>query len=74
MAQAEAQRPDAIEAMMILTPNNMHFSAGKVFLEAGFDVICAKPLTNTLEEALSLSQAAEKAIAFLLFVIRCPVF
>ena len=51
MAQAEAQRPDAIDAVMITTPNNMHFSAANVFLEAGFDVICDKPLTNTLEEA-----------------------
>ena len=42
MAQVEAQRPDAIGAVLIKTPNNMHFSAGKVFLEAGFDVICDK--------------------------------
>ena len=61
MAQAEAQRPDAIDAVMITTPNNMHFSAAKVFLEAGFDVICDKPLTNTLEEALGISQAVEQS-------------
>ena len=57
MAKADVQRRDAIDAVMITTPNNMHFSAAKVFMEAGFDVICDKPLNNTLEEALGLSQA-----------------
>ena len=61
MAQAEAQRPDAIDAVMITTPKNLHFFAIKVFMEAGFDVICDKPLTNTREEALGVSQALEKS-------------
>ena len=60
MAQAEAQRPDAIDAVMITTPKNLHFSTIKVFMEAGFDVICDKPLTNMLAEALGVSQALEK--------------
>ena len=42
MAKAEVQRRDAIDAVMITTPNNMYFSATKVFLEAGFDVILTK--------------------------------
>ena len=42
MAKAEVQRRDATDAVMITTPNNMYFSATKVFLEAGFDVILTK--------------------------------
>jgi predicted dehydrogenase len=55
MANAEAKRPDRIEAVSIVTPNNMHYPIAKTFLEAGFHVICDKPMTTTLEEALELA-------------------
>ena len=55
MAAAEAKRPDRIEAVSIVTPNNMHYPMAKTFLEAGFHVICDKPLTTTVEEALDLA-------------------
>jgi predicted dehydrogenase len=55
MANAEAKRPDRIEAVSIVTPNNMHYPMAKAFLEAGFHVICDKPMTTTLEEALDLA-------------------
>ncbi len=55
MASAEAKRPDRIEAVSIVTPNNMHYPIAKTFLEAGFHVICDKPMTTTLEEALALA-------------------
>ncbi len=55
MARAEAARPDGIEAVSIVTPNNVHFGPVKAFLEAGIHVICDKPLTAQLEEALELS-------------------
>ena len=55
MAAAEAKRPDRIEAVSIVTPNNMHYPIAKTFLEAGFHVICDKPMTTTLEEALALA-------------------
>src|SRR5687767_2210255 len=35
MAKAEARRADGIEAVSIVTPNNVHFPAAKAFLEAG---------------------------------------
>lgn len=54
MAQAEATRPDGVDAVMITTPNNLHFPAAKVFLDAGIDVICDKPLTNEVDEATAL--------------------
>src|SRR5260370_42377753 len=54
MAAAEAKRPDRIEAVSIVTPNNMHYPVAKAFLEAGIHVTCDKPPTTTVEEALDL--------------------
>ncbi len=54
MLDAERQRADRVEAVAICTPNHTHFPIAKAFLEAGFDVICEKPLTTTLDDALAL--------------------
>jgi predicted dehydrogenase len=56
MARAEAAREDGIEAVSIVTPNNMHFAPAKAFLEAGIHVICDKPLTSTIEDAYALQK------------------
>jgi predicted dehydrogenase len=60
MASAEAKLPDGIEAVAIVTPNHMHHAPAKVFLEAGIDVICDKPLTTTLEDALDLAATVKR--------------
>ncbi len=54
MARAEAARADGIEAVAIVTPNHMHVPVAEAFLDAGIHVICDKPLTTTLEQALRL--------------------
>src|SRR5438128_4023810 len=56
MAEQEAQRQDGIEVVSIMTPNNSHYAIAKTFLEQGFDVICDKPLTTDLDQALELMQ------------------
>jgi len=61
MAEKEAVRDDGIDAVAIVTPNHVHHTAAKAFLEAGIHVICDKPLTTTLEDALDLAQAVEKS-------------
>ena len=61
MAKAEAKRPDRIEVVSIVTPNNMHYPMAKCFLEAGFHVICDKPLTTTVEEALDLAAIVRRS-------------
>lgn len=61
MARAEAARPDGIEVVSIVTPNNLHFPAAKAFLEAGIHVICDKPLTTTLREGEALGQIVERS-------------
>ena len=54
MAEMEAAREDRIDFVSIVTPNHMHFPVAKAFLEAGFHVICDKPMTNTLADAEAL--------------------
>lgn len=54
MAKAESKRKDGIEAVAIVTPNNIHVPAAKAFIEAGIHVICDKPLALSLKEAKSL--------------------
>ena len=54
MVQAERRRPDRIDVVSIVTPNHLHFQVSKAFLEAGIHVMCDKPMTVSLEEALEL--------------------
>lgn len=60
MAKAEAKRPDGIEAVAIVTPNNVHYPAARAFLEAGIHVICDKPLASNLADAKKLAALVEK--------------
>ena len=62
MAEREAKLPadERIDFVSIVTPNHVHFPAAKAFLEAGFHVICDKPMTFTLDEAKALVKLVEK--------------
>lgn len=64
MLRVEKTRADGIKAVVIVTPNHMHFPVAKACLEAGIDVICDKPVTRTLEEALELEQIVKKSGCF----------
>jgi predicted dehydrogenase len=57
MATAEAARPDGIDVVAIVTPNHLHAAPSIAFLRAGIHVICDKPLTSTLDDALALERA-----------------
>jgi predicted dehydrogenase len=54
MLAAESTRTDGADAVSIMTPNDSHFEYAMAALEKGFDVICDKPMTNTLQEAEAL--------------------
>ncbi len=55
MIDAEAQRSEGrIDFVSIVTPNFLHYPVAKKALEAGFDVVCDKPMTMTLEESEDL--------------------
>jgi len=60
MAREEAARPDGIEAVAIVTPNDQHAPAAEAFLKAGIHVICDKPVTTTLNDAKRLKALAQK--------------
>ncbi|WP_420414934.1 Gfo/Idh/MocA family protein [Roseibium sp.] len=60
MASVEAGRPDGVDAVMITTPNHVHFDAAKAFLDQGIDVLCDKPLTNDPGEADQLVAIARE--------------
>jgi predicted dehydrogenase len=60
MAEKEAAREDGIDAVAIVTPNHMHHGPAKAFLEAGIHVICDKPMTTTLEDALDLVETVRR--------------
>ena len=64
MLRIEKARADGIQAVVIVTPNHMHFPVAKACLEAGVDVICDKPVTRTLEEALELEHIVKKSGCF----------
>lgn len=68
MAKAEARRADGIDVVSIVTPNHMHFPAAKAFIEAGIHVVCDKPLSLNLKEALALEKllAKKKNVIFAL--------
>ena len=58
MFEQERSLPEGerIDFVSITTPNHMHFPVAKAALEAGFHVVCDKPLTLTLAEAEELAK------------------
>jgi len=54
-------KEERIQVCSILTPNFLHFPMAKKLLDNGFNVICEKPMTTTLEEAKILQEAHKKA-------------
>jgi len=58
MVEREALLPEdeRIDFVSIVTPNHIHFPAARAFLEAGFHVICDKPMTLDVREARQLKK------------------
>ncbi|MBD9387295.1 Gfo/Idh/MocA family oxidoreductase [Agrobacterium sp. AGB01] len=67
MAIREARLKNGIEAVAIVTPNNVHYEAAREFLKRGIHVICDKPLTSSLADAKKLKKAADESGA--LFIL-----
>ena len=63
MAEKEAALPEneRIDFVSIVTPNFLHAKVATVFLEKGFHVVCDKPMTLTLDEAVALRKVAQKS-------------
>jgi predicted dehydrogenase len=54
MFETEAQRPDAMDVVAIMTPNDSHYRLSCAALDRGLDVICDKPLATDLADAVDL--------------------
>ncbi len=61
MLEGEKGRSDRIDLVTIATPNSTHFEITKGFLEAGFHVLCEKPMTMTVEEGEEIVKIAESS-------------
>jgi len=59
MLEAEASRNDGADVIAIMTPNDSHYEYSVAALERGFDVICDKPMTNTLQDAEKLHKKVQ---------------
>lgn len=60
MAKHEAARADGTDAVAVVTPNHLHHAPAKAFLEAGIAVICDKPLTTNVADAVDLAATVER--------------
>ncbi len=63
MAASEAALPNdkRIDFVSIVTPNHMHFPVAEIFLKAGFNVVCDKPMTYSLAEARKLRTLVKRS-------------
>jgi predicted dehydrogenase len=69
LIKAETALPSAsrMEVVTIVTPNAFHHPFAKSLLNAGFHVVCEKPMTMTVVEAEELEKlVAEKKLTFAL--------
>ncbi len=56
----ERGRQDGMEFVIIATPNHTHYPIAKAALEAGFHVVCDKPLAMSVAEGESLSSLVRR--------------
>ena len=61
MFAGEAGRADGMEVVAIMTPNDSHHALCCAALERGLDIVCDKPLTTNLPDALDLVRRVRQA-------------
>lgn len=67
MLKTEAGRDDRIDAVAIVTPNHLHHPMAALCLDAGFPVICDKPLAVSMTQATDLrSRVQQSRVPFVL--------
>ncbi|MFV2051617.1 Gfo/Idh/MocA family protein [Aliiroseovarius sp. YM-037] len=59
MLEGEKGREDRVDLVTVATPNATHFEITKAYLEAGFHVLCEKPMTMTVEEGEEIVKLAK---------------
>jgi predicted dehydrogenase len=58
MLDGEKGREDRVDLVTVATPNATHFEISKAFLEAGFHILCEKPMTVTVEQGEEIVRIA----------------
>src|ERR1700736_1577483 len=63
MVAAESRLPasERIDFVSVATPNHTHFEIARAFPEAGFNVMCDKPMTFDLAQAEELARIVQKS-------------
>ena len=63
LIESESKLPEdeRIDFVSIATPNHTHFDIAKAAVEAGFNVMCDKPMTFDLDQAEALADAVDKS-------------
>ena len=61
MLEGERARADRVDLVTVATPNATHFEITRAFLEAGFHVLCEKPMTMTVEEGEEIVRVARES-------------
>ena len=58
----EQRRPahERIDLVSIVTPNHLHFPVAQAFVDAGFHVVCDKPLVHTAAQAEELAASVKR--------------
>ena len=59
MLEGEKNRPDRVDLVTVATPNATHYEITKAYLEAGFHVLCEKPMTMTIAEGEDIVRTAQ---------------
>ena len=60
LIERERRRDDRVDLVCVLTPNNTHFDIARALVQAGFHVLCEKPMTTRVEEADELLRLVER--------------
>ncbi len=58
MLEGEKAREDRVDLVTVATPNATHFEITRAFLQEGFNVLCEKPMTMTVEEGEEIVRLA----------------
>ncbi len=59
LTEKELPEGERMDFVSIVTPNHLHFPPAKLALSTGFHVICDKPMTLNLPEAIALAEIVE---------------
>ena len=60
MAKKESARSDGLQALGIMTPSGDHYKIAKEFIKNKVHIICDKPLTAKVEDAVALENLVIK--------------